>query len=701
MTLPVACQQQESKRFPVPEVPEHTETPETAANTAPHGEAVGAVVEAVDAVVEAVAAETAAPAVEGTHEAAQAHEAAPVATAAPDAAPNHAEASPAPAPAPVDPIDALLAEPPLPAPPTEVRADNQFAEIKPLERARAAVKPEKPVVTPRVSLFPLSGKKDWEKPVIAAATALGFGMDTSRRNQVLLWDPAAITECKGTKGRVRMVDGHAVGLQTVGKEMRTIRIEPRRVFFEGENPKPTRKRENQLFRHAPLPPVARADARVASCFALAEKLAPHSPRLSATPLQTAEFFTNLHDGTHAVVGGGEKVRAQTEAIRQGVRKHGFRHVPNGFALYICARDVRHPVIRDAALEYERAGMDSAQPVQVVIIGADAVTNRINQIRRGVQVKYSAAMTLIASPAEPGEPLPPELDVIVKGMTELKLPFLVFDPLREEKRWAAHDQLLTLLGGSGGHPWDLALPWPEHLKNPVTIGIDIGHPAERSRSSPVVTLVDASGRLISCWRGKPPAEDTPPAPNAPRKPEGAANNEASEAALLEAWQTDVLTSSMTWAKDKLDKLYPDGWSPLVLRDGRMFEGENVHTYETLLGRPCTLAEVARHNMPVMEFNGACARAGTAVRLLGDQSIYVLTTRNPNPEHLTAPLRLTIRRDRLALGPDLLAGIVTGLCYAPTLGYLRPRLPAPLYWADGVATEDDMRFRGVPREGPAPF
>ena len=52
------------------------------------------------------------------------------------------------------------------------------------------------------------------------------------------------------------------------------------------------------------------------------------------------------------------------------------------------------------------------------------------------------------------------------------------------------------------------------------------------------------------------------------------------------------------------------------------------------------------------------------------------------------------DGMRLGPELLARILFAQTLMPGLGLRQRRLPAPIYWADGIAgaSDDDLRFRG---------
>jgi hypothetical protein len=54
----------------------------------------------------------------------------------------------------------------------------------------------------------------------------------------------------------------------------------------------------------------------------------------------------------------------------------------------------------------------------------------------------------------------------------------------------------------------------------------------------------------------------------------------------------------------------------------------------------------------------------------------------------------RWNRIGLSTDQILGIVCAMSFSPGLGLHRHTLPAPVYWADGIAgaSDTDLRFRG---------
>jgi hypothetical protein len=93
--------------------------------------------------------------------------------------------------------------------------------------------------------------------------------------------------------------------------------------------------------------------------------------------------------------------------------------------------------------------------------------------------------------------------------------------------------------------------------------------------------------------------------------------------------------------------------------------------------------------------ACAPGGTMLAPKDGNSLFVMTTPKQDKDAYQLPLKIRLVHDEIGLGPVGAARLVVWLCYAPTLGTRHPKMPAPLYWADGVAgiSPANCAFRGI--------
>ena len=142
--------------------------------------------------------------------------------------------------------------------------------------------------------------------------------------------------------------------------------------------------------------------------------------------------------------------------------------------------------------------------------------------------------------------------------------------------------------------------------------------------------------------------------------------------------------------------------MIVRDGRVFESENVNDYMYELGTAVTLVELRKNGNPPLLL-GPEARLPTrpTVGWLseptgGSLGFLVALPSNGNYNGFGSVLKIWMQQawDGMRLGPELLARILFAQTLMPGLGLRHRRLPAPIYWADGIAgaSDDDLRFRG---------
>jgi hypothetical protein len=128
-------------------------------------------------------------------------------------------------------------------------------------------------------------------------------------------------------------------------------------------------------------------------------------------------------------------------------------------------------------------------------------------------------------------------------------------------------------------------------------------------------------------------------------------------------------------------------------------ESVEDYVNALSVPTALVEVRKGGNPPLWVEAGqqirpaspgsvFAPAGSEVRLM---TCYESIDLAGPPR--TFKVRLPKGGDTFGWGLDAYAAIVCGLCYSPSLG-VKPHLPGPIYWADGIAktSDKDNRFRG---------
>ena len=241
---------------------------------------------------------------------------------------------------------------------------------------------------------------------------------------------------------------------------------------------------------------------------------------------------------------------------------------------------------------------------------------------------------------------------------------------DDRNWSVSDQVGSLLQAAGGTSHAVALEGGERM--PWSIGIDVSKRDDYSRVA--TSLIDPSGRLSGSW--------------------------ILDQARQENIEPHVLRRLLHATADKVP---PEGRSAgiLVIRDGRVFESESVDDYTRDLGAPVTLVELRKYgNPPLLLDRHALLPTGPVVGWLPQVPNgtlgFLVTLPNSTQDRFDNPLKIWMPGawDGLRLGPERLARILYAQTLTPGLGLRRRRLPAPVYWADGIAgaSDSDLRFRG---------
>ena len=266
-----------------------------------------------------------------------------------------------------------------------------------------------------------------------------------------------------------------------------------------------------------------------------------------------------------------------------------------------------------------------------------------------------------------EPIPAETLQALDYMDALGIPYRIFGDPSLDSKYPAGDMApyLGMLLGASVKELELA----PAFANSLFLGLDLGHPLHRGDSVPVLSIVDARGRLLAWWRGRQIRDET-------------LRRETLERAA--AWLWDWLQTS------------PQRFSDfVVLRDGKSNKHDGLDELARVLPAPVTLVEVVKNPVPQMALDGVAAPPGTWIEVVRGRDGFLQMPEQSINGHMARPLRLRLLDSG---GPHSLvdlAGAVFALCHAPTLGLRVPSAPAPVYWSDGLAARAgiDPQFRGL--------
>jgi len=216
-------------------------------------------------------------------------------------------------------------------------------------------------------------------------------------------------------------------------------------------------------------------------------------------------------------------------------------------------------------------------------------------------------------------------------------------------------VISKLGGYHYHTVSESVPdLPEHW----CIGLDLGYGALHIAQAAIITLTDGKGRLRAYWRAiKDIGETLPP---------------------------DILKEGITWVVNQAEEIAP-GKKFLAFRDGGRPRDEPLRLYKDLLpnGRS-TLIEYAKRGNPMMLNDGKQPLPGTMCTSTDSPDSFLFTVQAPLTGSLTGTVKFFTEHNELDYTKQQIGEILTALCFAPKLSFQPSRLPAPIYWADGLAS-----------------
>ncbi len=301
---------------------------------------------------------------------------------------------------------------------------------------------------------------------------------------------------------------------------------------------------------------------------------------------------------------------------------------------------------------------------------ETLENRLNEIDQGDAVKRRDVPTLFML-ADHQMPPSDRLRQIMQRFDLHGLPWRRAYAT-DDRKWSVADQIGSLLQADGGHPHSVKLARGECL--PWSIGIDLSHPKDKGFSRVAATLIGADGRLASAWtHDQQGREDIKPA------------------VLLH-----LLTAAMTAVP-----VSERSSGVLVVRDGRVFESENVEDYRRDFNGPVTLVELRKRGNPPLLLGEEWQppKRPTVAWLpeaVGGSLGFLVTLPQSAKNEFNGVMKIWMRDewDGMNIGREHLARILAAQTLTPGLGLRPRRSPASIYWADGIAgaSDDDLRFRG---------
>ncbi|MCW5776508.1 MAG: hypothetical protein KIS87_08730 [Phycisphaeraceae bacterium] len=360
----------------------------------------------------------------------------------------------------------------------------------------------------------------------------------------------------------------------------------------------------------------------------------------------------------------------TSNLNHIYRELGFDSVPPAWTISVCGVDgVASAVLSEFVTRIKRAATQRHAAIAVRASSISEIKSRLASVEQsGVRPGRCVLFVLPNRDQLPS----PEFFALLSALDAHRIPYrraYATDSLD----FSVPDQLPSLLLACGGRPHRTA--WGAEGEPPWLLALDLGHPQRSANSVVVATLTSPVGTLVHA------------AKTVQRK------DETIDRQSLER----LLTSCAAAIDDRSDV----GRGVLLLRDGRHFENEDGGAYTRFLGRTLSVIEYRKRWNPQIVGSGDAGGFVSdvvAAHVPGCTTMFLTTTIPRSPSALPDVAKVTWREEwnQLRLTHGEIARSIVSAAAAPGLGLHARHLPAPVYWADGIAgiSESDLRFRGVP-------
>lgn len=472
------------------------------------------------------------------------------------------------------------------------------------------------------------------------------------------------------KAWIRYVEGWIISSHYIGSGRRALAILNRRFYFDSSYE--IDERQEHLILEGQKRPSMSKSWVVAETYRLCSVLENVAEVSTGTMVELEEMQPRLSTGVDSYIGEFRLPHGMRQS--EAYSAHGFDQVPTGLEVVVISSEVHRG---DAQNRFRQKLTEVALSfhlnLKVHLTSTRKIHDRINQIASDNSSFDKRLVLLFLMACKQQDMHPEEMDLLRK-LDELGIAYRRAY-LDDDHKWSIRDQLGSLIQAAGGLPhrvkvFDLHLPW--------SVGIDLSHPLDSVNSNLCVTLVNPSGQLIQAWTRTQYR-----------------NEEVDNA---------VMSMMLKQASELLKTLESASTSVLVIRDGKIMHKEDHNVYLEAFQGSVTLLEVLKRKNPLIINNQSLRSIDepayfipTAART-GEHSGYIITHTETRDGGFPTTVKLRWRDewDRMRLGTAFLPKIYYALTLTPGLGMHRRYLPAPLYWADGIAaaSDKDLRFRGQP-------
>jgi hypothetical protein len=507
-------------------------------------------------------------------------------------------------------------------------------------------------------------ERDWQEQVLSILKNQGFKCDP-RRSELIAWKKT--TQERG----IHYTDGCSIRRLWLAPNKFALGINARRLYFSNDRSEIDRRPERFILSNLARPKAPSAQDVIGfqmETFDILRETLNSNMNL----VKLERITPDIGSARIAKIGDSANTSPPSR-LNELYREMGFDYVPDNFTIILCPLEKSSPgIAQEFSYRLKQAAAQRQINVKVISTNHGVISARLDEIATSGEGIKAERCVLFILPTKGQSPAESSL-ALFKKLEDRKVPFkraYADDPLK----FSIPDQLPSILMAASGRPHQSPT---EVSGRPIwTVGVDLSHRVKQRASILCLTLVNPNGELVGAWK--------------------------SEQQLDETARDETLVNLLSRCRTRLLSFDP---SPrvMVLRDGRLFSGENSDLYSQELGATVSLFEFRKRGNPQIVFSDTpnlIPNIPIAAMIQGERTMFITTAPPRSQNDLPAVSKVTWHKEwnRIELTTGEVGRLLSTSATAPGLGLHARHLPAPIYWADGLAgaSDEDLRFRGIPIE-----
>jgi hypothetical protein len=523
---------------------------------------------------------------------------------------------------------------------------------------------------PELFLFEFPGGRmtgDWRHTLENRADHSPLEYDIPN-HRLRLWDPR---QHPGGTPRADVCYRDGIEFQRVdlgGSRTRTtVGISICRVYFKDGGKMPVVESQAELFGINGSPDVARHIEFIPEARALLKTFNGSDPIL--TPLEGI-----LYDGVSNSVSltfGGSRQTCLSDMAQASYSKNILSRIRNHPA--VVTSHIHIALLPLFCLDQDKAKVVARATVEVLEKEWNCLVTRArieNQDQLTEWMKHTRGLNRVVLIPLDGKKGDRPSQAAIEWMTLLSDASIAFQlcSTNTNTNYSRHGLACVILAKSGGLLYRIGCQLVPDLSEHWCIGLDLGYGGEYDSKIAVITLTDGFGQLRAYWRALKDTDET----------------------LSE----DVLRDGLGWIVAKAESLSPRR-KLLVFRDGVRPKYERLEVYLDVLPKDRSiLIELSKKGNPLFIDNDVAPLPGCYGIAEQSDKVFLYPVVAPQTDVLANAVKLFSAHNGLNYTLEQLCEITVALCHAPKLSFQPCSLPAPIYWADGLASlsNSNLQFGG---------